>query len=106
MSSKNRNKKLNKIPSKSPLYVGVKNGKLVIEIGIDTLEFASRPANGGPLYGVRIGEGDCVRRWAEDVCNTMLQEDEKGGSPITIFLDRMMLKTAENGSDVLFELAP
>lgn len=106
MSSKNRNKKPNEISSQSPLFVGVKDGKLVIEIGIQTLEFASRPANGGPLHGVRIGEGDSVRRWAEDVCNTMLQEDEKGESPITTFLDKMMLKTAENGSDVLFELAP
>lgn len=84
----------------TPLRAEVKDGKLVVEIGIKTLEWASRPKNGGTLERCKV-DGRRRREWAEDVVREMERENEVGESPLMRFLDEMMEKAADNGSGAL-----
>lgn len=84
----------------APLKVEVKNGKLTIEIGIDTLEFASRSENGGPLENCKVDRNQLVE-WAKDVAIEIQREDEVGDSPLARFLDESMQTAADNGSCAL-----
>lgn len=84
----------------TPLRADVKDGKLIVEIGIETLEWASRKENGGPLDGCKV-DGRKRREWANDVVREMTREDEIGGSPLGKFLDSMMEAAANNGSAAL-----
>lgn len=82
----------------TPLRAEVKDGKLVVEIGIETLEWASK--NGGTLERCKV-DGRRRREWAEDVVREMEHEDEIGESPLMRFLDEMMEKAADKGSGAL-----
>ena len=84
----------------TPLRAEVKDGKLVVEIGIETLEWASRPENGGTLERCKV-DGRRRREWAQDVVREMEHENEVGESPLMRFLDEMMEKAADNGSGAL-----
>ena len=84
----------------TPLRVNVKRGMLTVEIGIKTLEWASKPENGGTLERCKV-DGRRRREWAEDVAREMVREDEVGESPLMRFLDDMMEKAADNGSGAL-----
>lgn len=87
-------------PANTPLRAEVKDGILTVQIGIETLEWASKPENGGPLTGCKV-DGRRRREWAEDVEREMTRENEIGESPLARFLDEMMEKAANNGSAAL-----
>ena len=89
----------------APLHAEVKEGRIEVVIGIETLVFCSRPENGGPESlaeacdeKICVVDGRRARSWAQDVVNEMLREDEVGNSPLTEFLDEMMVAAAERGS--------
>jgi len=84
----------------TPLKADVENGILTVKIGVETLEWASRPENGGPLEGCKV-DGRCRRMWAKDVVRAMEHENEIGESPLGKFLDSMMEAAANNGSAAL-----
>ena len=90
---------------KQPLRAEVKDGRLVVSIGLEVLVFASRLENGGPekLYAAANGEACVVdgrreRAWAKDVVAEMCREDEVGNCPLNEFLDDMMVAAAQSGS--------
>ena len=84
----------------APLACNVHDNKLVIEIGVETLAWASHWKNGGPLNNCKV---DNRRRkwWAEDVRRAMTRENEVGESPLSAFLDKMMIAACEDGSGAL-----
>jgi hypothetical protein len=84
----------------APLACKVRDNKLVIEIGVETLAWASHWKNGGPLNTCKV---DKRRRkaWAKDVGRAMTREDEVGNSPLNDFLDKMMIAAADDGSEAL-----
>lgn len=84
----------------TPLRAFVSDKILTVQIGVEVLEWASRPENGGTLERCKV---DRLRRieWAKDVINEMTREDEVGNSPLAQFLDDMMDKAADNGSAAL-----
>ena len=84
----------------TPLKADVKDGILTVQIGIETLEWASKPENGGPLEGCKV-DGRRRREWAKDVVREMERENEIGESPLGKFLDSMMEQAANNGSVAL-----
>lgn len=84
----------------TPLRGEVSDGRLVVEIGIETLEWASRPSNGGPLSACRV-DARRRRQWATDVVKEMLRENEVGESPLIRFIDEMMRSAADHGSAAL-----
>lgn len=84
----------------TPLKADVENGILTVQIGIETLEWASKPENGGPLEGCKV-DGRQRREWANDVVREMTRENEIGESPLGKFLDSMMEAAANNGSAAL-----
>ncbi len=83
-----------------PLEVIVKDGLLSITIGIDTLTWASRPENGGPIEGPKV-DRKMAKEWAKDIAYEICREDEVGDSPINRFLDKMMIEAKNNGSQAL-----
>lgn len=87
-------------PANTPLRAEVKDGILTVQIGIETLEWASKPENGGPLEGCKV-DGRRRRAWANDVVREMESENEIGESQLGKFLDEMMERAANNGSVAL-----
>jgi len=85
----------------APLKAYVENGILMVQIGIETLEWASKPENGGPLEGCKV-DGRRRREWANDVVREMTCEDEIGESPLGKFLDSMMEAAANSGIAALY----
>ena len=96
----------NKSPKDSPLAVKVAGGKLIIEIGANTLAFACDPANGGTLGNLKVKKGSEIE-WAKDVAHEMEHEegDFEAQSRIGKWLDEMADYAAENGSCALEENA-
>lgn len=90
-----------------PLSVSVKDGKLVIEIGIHTLAHAVAFADWANKYG--YDDPDHPGYWrsfaiadptqfAEDVKLAMLHEDEIGASRLSDFLDKTTELAVDDGS--------
>lgn len=82
----------------SPLEVVVKNGKLLISMGTNSLAFCALKENGGPL-----DEGEDIDKnyhieWAKDVVYEMNREDEQGSTPLSRFIDEMFIEAKERGS--------
>ena len=88
------------LPKDAPLEVVVKDGKLTISVGIDTLAFCSAPENTGPLDGCRVEPGK-EEEWAKDVAEQIEREEEDGQTPLSSFLDGMMNEAASMGSCAL-----
>ena len=88
------------LPKDAPLEVTVKDGKLTISIGIDTLAFCSAPENTGPLEGCRVEPGK-EEEFAKDVAEEIEREDHDGSTPLSQFLDKMMDDAASMGSGAL-----
>lgn len=84
----------------TPLRAEVNDGRLVVEIGIETLEWASKASNGGPLADCKV-DARRRREWATDVVKEMLYENEVGESPLIRFIDEMMRSAADHGSAAL-----
>ena len=84
---------------KQPLRCEVEDGRLVISIGINTLAWASKQKNGGPLVN-RISVTD-EDQWAKDVAREIEREDEIGESPLHRTLDSAIRSAADSGSEAL-----
>lgn len=84
----------------TPLETKIIDGKLVISIGVETLAFASRPENGGPLTTCEIEPG-WENEFARDVAYEIGREEENGDTPLAKFLDSMIEAAADNGSEAL-----
>ena len=72
----------------------------MVSIGVETLEWASKPENGGGLVRCKV-DGRRRVEWAKDVAAEMTREDEVGNSPLAEFLDGMMEAAADMGSGAL-----
>ena len=84
----------------TPLRAFVSDKILTVQIGVEVLEWASRPENGGTLERCKVDKRRRIE-WAKDVINEMTRQDEVGNSPLAQFLDDMMDKAADNGSAAL-----
>lgn len=100
------------MPSQSKrLTVSVRNGQLVIAIGVRTLAHAVTHADWANKWQAgESGEpGDYVRTFAitdagtfaEEVAHMMQEEAEDGSSPLSDFLDKMCEAAVDDGSEVV-----
>ena len=92
--------------SESPLNVEVKNGQLIISIGINVLadaaDFEGRP----PFWEYDYTVGNLVQKWkivdnlgwAQEIRHELLEEKEDGSSPLTDLLDKMSENALDAGS--------
>lgn len=88
----------------APLSVTVKNGKLVISIGVNVL--AGAVAAGDDFHVYDDATNDYLRsvaisgpeQFAKDVALAMQSEAEDGSSPLTKFLDQMAQDAIDDGS--------
>lgn len=90
---------MNSTYKNNALTCRVEDGQLVFRIGIDTLAWASKKRNGGPLAN-EIGIRDKAE-WAKDVANALMHEDEVGNFPLADTLDAAMQAAADSGSVAL-----
>lgn len=88
----------------APLRAEVIDGKLSISIGVDTLGFAFERAEANNPFDE--GSGDYLQtfkisdrlEFAKDTARAMNDEGEDGSTPLTRFLDSMMMEAVEQGS--------
>lgn len=93
----------------APLSCKVVGGKLVIEIGINTLAFSFE--NGEYNNPFDEKKNDYIRqntvvdkvRFAEDVVNELKEESEDGTTPVHLLLDKAMENAVENGTEGISE---
>lgn len=83
-----------------PLKCEVTNGCLRITIGVETLAWASRPENGGTLERCEVDPAK-AEAFARDVAKQIIRDVNEDEIPISIFLDSMIDKAADDGSEVL-----
>lgn len=89
---------------KQPLRCEVDGDRLVISIGVNTLAWAAKLQNGGPIPR-RIKIAD-ERLWAMDVANEIVHEDEVGNTPLNELLDQTFLAAWNIGSEALVYRRP
>lgn len=100
---------MEKLHRNTPLQCVIRGGKLVIEIGIETLAFAAEESpefwrrwSVDPETGeTRQGKLVTVRKpneWAKEVRHALLAEEEDGSTPITKLLDEAMLAAVDDGA--------
>ncbi len=88
-----------------PLTARVTSGKVVIEIGVETLAHAASYAEWANRYDAE--SGDYLRDFAitdpsvfaKEVVRAMLDERENGSSPLSDFLDKAMQDALDDGAD-------
>lgn len=92
-----------------PLNVSVKGGRLVIEIGVDTLahavsyaDWANQCDDGAQEYIRTFAIADATK-FAKDVLCAMEAEEEDGSSPLSDFLDKMTEEAVNQGSEGLHD---
>lgn len=86
----------------------IRDGRIVVSIGIETLAWACQPENGGDLNGDE-GEGPATRvrlgfedEWAQDVVHEMNREENEVDPPrFCMWIDAMCKKAWESGSVAL-----
>ena len=86
------------------LEVTVKDGRLVISIGVQTLAHASAYADWANPFDEAAD--DYIRtfaiadapQFAKDVVSAMLDEREDGATPLSLFLDKMAEAAINDGS--------
>lgn len=83
-----------------PLRTEVKDGKLVVSMGIFNLAWAAKAENGGPLSGCWVGAG-WEPQWARDVARALSDDDDAGNSILTEALDSAMREAMDAGSEAL-----
>lgn len=89
--------------AKSPLRVVVKDGMLVISIGVETLKWAAENCekfwlpltDKGALVVGNVGQ------FAMDVRQVLRQEEEDGTTPVHLLLDKAFESVMENGAEGL-----
>jgi hypothetical protein len=84
------------IQQKQPLQCYIMDGKLVISIGIDTLAWAAKKRNNGPIPN-RFRVTDKTE-WAKDVSRAIEYEDEAGNTMLHEMLDHAMRDAMDRGS--------
>lgn len=88
-----------------PLYVGVVDGVLVIQIGVETLAHATAFADWANPYNdekkdyIRTFAITNALAFAKDVALAMEREEEDGSSPLTRFLDKAAEDALDEGSE-------
>lgn len=88
-------------PKDKPLNVVVRNGVLIISIGITTLADCTLMQQRDLLespdadLGWRFVD---VPEFAKDVIRAMTHEDEAGASPLTNFIDKMCIDAIQDGT--------
>ena len=93
----------------APLKADVKNEKLSIEIGIETLAFAfeigedNNPYNEQKCCYVQAYAVKNAYLFAKDICKEINCEAEDGSTPLTRFLDTMANEAVEQGSEGICE---
>lgn len=88
----------------NPLAATVKGGRLLIDIGVQTLAHAASYADWSNPFDEALD--DYIRRFAitdvhqfaKDVVHAMLDEREDGSTPLSDFLDTMMQSAVNDGS--------
>lgn len=86
--------KLNKKYQK--LDVEVKNNRLIISIGVDTLAFA---ANCSDYFKQARVKKSNQESFAKEVVNFMIKENEVGESLLTRFLDKCFERAVGSGAE-------
>lgn len=89
----------------TPLTCEIKDGQLIIRVGIATLAFCATNEDTGVLID-RDGDGELLpspkvgnaAEFANDVRLVLLHEEEDGSSQLTSFLDEAMREAADEGS--------
>lgn len=79
----------------TPLSCTVEHNQLIIRIGVDTLAFADKERQDDEWGVCRIINS---KGFAVDISHMMQREEEDGSSPLTDFLDKMMLDAINDGS--------
>lgn len=91
----------------TPLVCEVKDGRLVIAIGVDTLAYAFVHGPVGDRLAWDDNKNDWDRDrvkvtdatgWAKEVVHAMLHEQEDGSSPLTLFIDKMYEAALDDGA--------
>ncbi len=88
----------------SPLECKIKDGKLVISIGINVLDFATEQREPFTIFDFEANK--YVQKWkvvdalefAKDVARQFNREREDGSTPLTNLLDEMSIAALEQGS--------
>lgn len=90
--------------SQTPLSVSVKDGELVVRIGVDALatalaysDWANQYDEGDDVYIRNVAIVD-ASQFAKDVGLAMQNEKEDGSSPLTNFFDSAMQSAIDDGS--------
>ncbi len=87
-----------------PLGIKLKNGEIVISVGVDTVKWALERHVDSQPYNEKTGGFD--QKWivsdvllfSKDVILEMSREEEDGSTPLIRFLDAMCVAALENGS--------
>lgn len=89
----------------TPLKVELKNGELVIHIGINILKFAAENMDSCNIYDEKSKEWKQLWKinnrvyFARDVIYALSEEREDGSSKLTDLIDEACLKAIEDGSE-------
>jgi len=92
-----------------PLGVAVKDGQLVVTIGVQTLAHAvafsdwANPFDEAADDYIRTFAIEDAPQFANDVVSAMLSEGEDGSTPLSAFIDKMAQAAIEDGSLGLHE---
>jgi hypothetical protein len=79
-----------------PLICRVIGDRLIISIGIETLAWAAKDRNGGPVPNrTKVSN---KAEWANDVSLAITHEDEIGNSMIHDMIDQAMQDAMDSGS--------
>jgi hypothetical protein len=94
------------MPTNTPLTCEVKDGELVVRIGISTLAEASEFEGRDPFWVFDYDQNKFVQEykiiapvgWAKDVCREINREGEDGSSLLTHLLDTASERALDQGS--------
>jgi hypothetical protein len=91
----------------APLSVEVKEDRLVISIGIDTLAYCFERSESNNPYDEETGDFKQIERvaspmqFAKDVATELMMEEEDGSTPLNLLLDKMCEEAVNQGSNGL-----
>ena len=80
---------------KDNLTVEIKDGRLLIAIGVETLAFA---ITHNPELKINVTDPD---GFANDLLSNLEREQEDGTTPVHLLLDKAANEAAENGSEFI-----
>ena len=90
--------------SDAPLKAHLRNGKLIISIGLNTLAWALDSENGGPFEQFCVGSSEKDKTtFGKDIIREMTKENEVGETPLMGFLDSMGMEALDSGSGAVYE---